>query len=88
MTCRFTTQDEAAATALAEASAKAIQTDEVPNRFHPAEISQDSYLLFLDRLETLTPAERRVFNMYVQNKKAQEIADELLELNKFLDSLD
>lgn len=73
----LTAQDEAAATALAKASAKATLTDEVQNRFHPAEISQDSYLLFLDRLETLTPAERRVFNMYVQNKKAQEIADEL-----------
>lgn len=76
----LTSQDEAAAAALAKAEAKAVAT--VPERRRSAEdgIDPESYHYFLERLETLTQAERRVFNLYVQEKKAPEIA-ELLNLS-------
>lgn len=74
-------QDEATAAAIAEAEAKAAHADAVQVRRRvPQDIDPESYHYFLDRLETLTKAERRVFDLYVQDKKAQEIA-ELLNLS-------
>lgn len=73
----LTVQDEAAAAALAEAEARAVQTAAAADRLLSSEISPESYQVFLERLETLTPAERRVFDLYVQDKKAQEIAETL-----------
>ena len=73
----LTVQDEAAAAALAEAEARAVQTAAAADRLLSSEISPESYQFFLERLETLTPAERRVFDLYVQDKKAQEIAETL-----------
>lgn len=73
----LTTQDEVMAAALAKAAAKAVQTGEASGRLQTSEIRPENYQLFLERLETLTPAERRVFDLYVLDKKAQEIADEL-----------
>lgn len=69
-------QDEATAAALAEAEAKAAARPE-PVRRRAAGIDPEDYQQFLERLETLTPAERRVFDLYLLDKKAQEIADEL-----------
>ena len=69
-------QDEAAA--LAEAEAKAVRTDGAPPRPRPPAIDPEKYRQFLERLETLTPAERRVFDLYVQEKKASKIAEELV----------
>lgn len=69
-------QDEATAAALAEAEAKAAAKPE-PVRRRTTGIDLENYRQFLDRLETLTPAERRVFDLYLLDKKAQEIADEL-----------
>ena len=69
-------QDEAATAALAQAEAKAVaQAGMAAVRHRTAEaIDPESYHYFLERLETLTQAERRVFDLYVQDKKAQEIA--------------
>ena len=71
----LTAQEEAASAALAQA--KAAQADAPPERGRASKVDPESYRLFLERLETLTPAERRVFDLYVQEKKAQEIADAL-----------
>ena len=72
-------QDEAAAAAIAEAEAKvAVHADRAAQRRKPMEINPEKYRQFLERLDTLTPAERRVFDLYVQEKKASEIADELV----------
>ena len=73
-------QDEAAAAALAQAEAKAVaQADTATIRRRTSEtIDPESYHCFLERLETLTQAERRVFDLYVQDKKAQEIAELLI----------
>lgn len=74
----LTAQEEAASAALAQAEAKAAaQTNAPQERGGTSGIDPESYQLFLERLETLTPAERRVFDLYVQEKKAQEIADTL-----------
>lgn len=75
-------QDEAAAAALAEAEAKAAaQAGMATVRHKTSEaIDPESYHYFLEQLKTLTQAERRVFDLYVQDKKAQEIA-ELLSLS-------
>ncbi|MCC8026684.1 MAG: helix-turn-helix transcriptional regulator [Clostridium sp.] len=67
-------QDEATAAALAEAKTAAKPE---PVRRRAAGIDPENYRQFLERLETLTPAERRVFDLYLLDKKAQEIADEL-----------
>lgn len=80
----LTAQDEAAAAALAEAKAT-VRTETAadgaaeaePVRRRTTGIDPESYQQFLERLETLTPAERRVFDLYLLDKKAQEIADEL-----------
>lgn len=72
----LTAQDEATAAALAEAEAKAAAKPE-PIRRRTGGIDPESYQQFLERLDTLTPAERRVFDLYLLDKKAQEIADEL-----------
>lgn len=69
-------QDEATAAALAEAEAKAAARLE-PVRRRTTGIDPENYRQFLARLETLTPAERRVFDLYLLDKRAQEIADEL-----------
>lgn len=74
----LTAQEEAASAALAQAEAKAAaQADAPSERARTSRIDQESYQLFLERLETLTPAERRVFDLYIKEKKAQEIADAL-----------
>ena len=74
----LTAQEEAASAALVEAQAKAAtQADAPPERGRTSKVDPESYRLFLERLKTLTPAERRVFDLYVQEKKAQEIADAL-----------
>ena len=78
-------QDEAAAAALAQAKAS-VQTDTVADAAEAveaapvrrrAEIDPEKYHQFLELLDTLTPAERKVFDLYLLEKKAQEIADEL-----------
>lgn len=40
-------------------------------------VDEDEYRLFLDRISTLSIAEKRVFDLYVKEYKAKEIAEEL-----------
>ncbi|MEG1772564.1 MAG: helix-turn-helix transcriptional regulator [Clostridia bacterium] len=65
-------QDEAASTALAKAAAKSGSAERGCGFIDP-----EAYRHFLEQLETLSPAERRVFNLYMQDRKAGEIAEEL-----------
>lgn len=69
-------QDEAASAALAEAEAKVLAAENTGEELPPA-IDSDKYSRFLECLETLSPAERRVFDLYVQEYRAKDIASTL-----------
>lgn len=70
----LTAQDEAASAALAEVESKALAQSVV---IHPPVVDPERYQRFLRHLDTLTPAERRVFDLYVREYRAARIAKEL-----------
>ncbi len=42
---------------------------------HKAEMSLDDYLYFVKNLDTLTPTERKIYDMYLEGKKGKEITE-------------
>lgn len=72
--------DEQRRGALSDAEQSKQQAERLANKRHE-EIDRDSYALFLEKLKTLTPKEREVFNLYLDGKSAKDIVV-LLDFSK------
>lgn len=72
--------DEQRRGALSEAEQSKQQAERLANK-RREEIDRDSYALFLEKLKTLTPKEREVFNLYLDGKSAKDIVV-LLDFSK------
>lgn len=72
-------QDEAVSAALAEAKTGKTPASVGTERenLKPPDLDPEQYQRFLKCLETLSPAERRVFDLYVREYRAKDIAAEL-----------
>lgn len=73
----LTAQDEAVSAALAEAESRASVTGEEDVAEVVPAVDPERFRRFLECLKTLSPAEQRVFDLYVQEYKAKDIAAKL-----------
>ena len=64
--------DEQRRAALSEAEQSKQQAERLANK-RREDIDRDSYAFFLEKLKTLTPKEREVFNLYLDGKSAKDI---------------